>query len=240
MAHLVQQAFGRDDVNLYEDVLKVAKDCSLAQLRKAYYKQALLFHPDKNDSAGAKLKFQAISWTYEFLRDPGNRAGYDENGTIPTDQEVSGKESCRWKDYFDRIFGKVSTTKIDEFSMKYKMSEDEEKDVLTNYEKCRGDLTRMLEYVMLSEEGDLARWMEDYINPAILAGKVHDYSETSLKVLNRINKKLGAKISKKQKGNDTGADDSVTVKLGKKRHNHEATMSDHPPKNKKTTGSKRK
>jgi DnaJ family protein C protein 9 len=155
MSHLVQQAFGREDVNLYEDVLKVAKDCSLAALRKAYYKQALLFHPDKNgDSETAKLKFQAISWTYSFLKCPEKRSDYDKYGSLPSeDDETAGEEgSDQWKSYFDTIFGKVSVGKINEFALKYKMSKEEEDDVLSNYEKFRGDLAKMLEFVMLSDE----------------------------------------------------------------------------------------
>ncbi len=61
---LFEDAFGTSDLDLYKDVLQVAKDCTPSQLRKGYYKQALKFHPDKNKSREAKLKFQAISWAY--------------------------------------------------------------------------------------------------------------------------------------------------------------------------------
>jgi DnaJ family protein C protein 9 len=201
MSSVVKEAFGTLDLDLYLDVLQVSKDCSPAKLRKAYYQQARKYHPDKNPSDDAKLKFQAISWVYDLLKNPERRADYDETGHVPRDDELDvGDEengSTAWKDYFDAIFGKLSTDDIDEFAMKYKMSEEEEQDVLKHYEKYKGNLVKMLEYVMLSEERDVPRWVEDYIQPALSAGKIKSYTDTMNKTLKTIQKRL-----EKQKGND--------------------------------------
>ena len=68
-ANVIAEAFG-EGANLYSDVLALPSagpDVSPAQLRKAYYKQALLYHPDKQHSKPrseadeAKAKFQAVS-----------------------------------------------------------------------------------------------------------------------------------------------------------------------------------
>ncbi|KAG7366390.1 molecular chaperone DnaJ [Nitzschia inconspicua] len=204
MASLMEQAFGQPNVDLYADVLKVPKTCTPAQLRKAYYKQALQYHPDKNDTQDAKLKFQAISWAYNYLKDPDKRQDYDQEGIIPQDDQNDDDDDDMdngarksWKDYFDTIFGKLSVDDIDNFAMKYKMSEEEEKDVLENYTKFQGNLVKMLEFVMLSEERDVSRWMEDYIQPAIAEGKVENYEAAVKKAMLTIDKKL-AKEKKNQ------------------------------------------
>jgi DnaJ family protein C protein 9 len=210
MTSLLEQAFGTSELDLYKDVLHVSKTCTPAQLRKAYYKAALQWHPDKNKSAEAKHKFQAISWAYDLLKDPVKRQEYDEDGVIPHDNECDddnddgdGRQS--WKDYFDLIFGKLSTDDIDNFAMKYKMSDEEEKDVLQNYTKFKGNLVKMIEYVMLSEERDVPRWMEDYIQPAIDCGKVENYESAIQKSMGQIDKKLA---QEKKRGAKLQEDDS--------------------------------
>lgn len=215
MASILQEAFGTSELNLYEDVLFVSKTCTQAQLRKAYYKQALQFHPDKNKSKDAKHKFQAISWAYDFLKDPIKRQDYDRDGIIPhgdhddDDDDFGGKDTSQtWKDYFDLIFGKLSTNDIDAFAVKYKMSDEEERDVLDNYVKHKGNLIKMLEYVMLSEERDVPRWVEDYIQPAIAAGKVEDFNSTLKKTLGQIQQKLERETTKR-KGTQSRPKDDV-------------------------------
>eukprot|EP00984_Skeletonema_dohrnii_P001162 scaffold355_cov127-Skeletonema_dohrnii-CCMP3373.AAC.22 len=200
-ATILAEAYG-ESANLYTDVLNVSSDATPSQLRKAYYKLCLRFHPDKqspnltdNEKELAKKKFQAISLAYTILSDEDKRKEYDETGDLYDDDEdlSSSKEGMKqWTDYFDAVFPKVTTKDIDAFEVKYKCSDDEEKDVLVYYKKFKGDLNKMVECVMLSSDADKERWVKDYINPAIAKGDIKDYTD-------RIKKTMGSAPSKSKK-----------------------------------------
>jgi hypothetical protein len=69
----------------YYDLLQVSTNANDVQLKKAYRKMALKFHPDKNpDDPEAQAKFQELSSAYNCLSNEKTRANYDKNG-IPKD-----------------------------------------------------------------------------------------------------------------------------------------------------------
>ena len=63
---------GRD----YYSVLEVGRESTQEDIKKAYRKQALRFHPDKNKAEDAEERFKEIAEAYEVLGDPvGKRKG---------------------------------------------------------------------------------------------------------------------------------------------------------------------
>lgn len=65
----------------YYNVLGVSKGASTAEIKKAYRKKAIQFHPDKNPGdAKAEEMFKKAAEAYEVLSDPDKRAQYDRFG----------------------------------------------------------------------------------------------------------------------------------------------------------------
>ncbi len=64
----------------YYDVLGVSRNATGAELKKAYRKQALLWHPDRNKSAEAEQKFKDVNEAYEILANAEKKAAYDQYG----------------------------------------------------------------------------------------------------------------------------------------------------------------
>ena len=64
----------------YYGVLGVPRDATTEQIKKAYRRLAMKFHPDVTDEEGAAEKFKQIGEAYEVLHDPNKRAMYDRGG----------------------------------------------------------------------------------------------------------------------------------------------------------------
>ena len=65
----------------YYEVLGVSRDASAEDIKKAYRKLALKYHPDRNpDDKVAEEKFKEAAEAYDVLSDPDKKAKYDQFG----------------------------------------------------------------------------------------------------------------------------------------------------------------
>ena len=64
----------------YYEVLGVSKNATPDEIKKAYRKLAMKYHPDVNKDPGAEDKFKEINEAYEVLSDEQKRQTYDQFG----------------------------------------------------------------------------------------------------------------------------------------------------------------
>jgi molecular chaperone DnaJ len=75
----------------YYELLGVGRDASAAEIKKAYRKKAVEFHPDKHKGDKAmEARFKEVSEAYEVLKDPDKKAAYDRYGHAAFEQGGAG------------------------------------------------------------------------------------------------------------------------------------------------------
>src|SRR3972149_134182 len=94
----------------YYEVLGVSRNASTEELKKAFRRLAMRFHPDRNKDDGAEAKFKEIGEAYEVLSDPEKRAAYDRYGHAGLQgfdfgRPFDGFDIGGFGDIFDAFFG---------------------------------------------------------------------------------------------------------------------------------------
>ncbi len=99
----------------YYEILGVVKGCDDKELKAAFRKKAMQFHPDRNpDDKESEHKFKEVNEAYEVLKDPQKRAAYDrfghaafENGGGGFSGFGGGGGASAFSDIFEDIFGEM-------------------------------------------------------------------------------------------------------------------------------------
>lgn len=87
----------------YYEVLGVDKKASPEEIKKAFRKLALKYHPDKGGDKESEAKFKEINEAYQVLSDPQKRATYDQFGSAGF--SGGGPQGQRWEDIFSGFSG---------------------------------------------------------------------------------------------------------------------------------------
>lgn len=90
----------------YYEVLGVTKESTDREIKKAYKRLAIKYHPDRNQDKNTDNKFKEIKEAYEILTDPKKRSIYDQYGHGAFEQNSSTNNSD-FSDIFGEVFGDI-------------------------------------------------------------------------------------------------------------------------------------
>ncbi|ORX38300.1 hypothetical protein BD324DRAFT_620335 [Kockovaella imperatae] len=188
-----------DASSILYKTLNLPSTATAQDIRSAYRRLALRFHPDKQTSKSDKDKdelakqFQQVGFAYAVLSDETRRKRYDTSGR--TDENAfTDAEEMGWDAYFASLFQRIDRKMLDDDKAKYQGSDDEKVDVEEAYENSGGSLPNILASIPHSSHLDEQRLI-DLINNLIDSGKLQ-----STKKWETTSKDKAARDKRKKKG----------------------------------------
>eukprot|EP01064_Diplonema_japonicum_P028016 TRINITY_DN4219_c5_g1_i1.p1 TRINITY_DN4219_c5_g1~~TRINITY_DN4219_c5_g1_i1.p1 ORF type:complete len:315 (+),score=90.14 TRINITY_DN4219_c5_g1_i1:51-995(+) len=165
-----------EDECLYE-VLGLQKGSSLPQIAKAYKKQALKYHPDRNN--GDDTMFKKVGYVYAVLKDEGKKKYYDQTGRV----HEGGLDADNLNDLVKMMFQQVTKEQVENFSTGYKNSEEERESIIEAYNTHSGDFYQLREDIYfqavdLDEEKRICRVIAKLIDDKVLE-RTTEWTQTS-------------------------------------------------------------
>ncbi|XP_014226160.1 dnaJ homolog subfamily C member 9-like [Trichogramma pretiosum] len=171
---LCEKYFGARD---FYDVMKIPKNATEKQIKKAYHKLSLLVHPDRVDEdikEEATEKFKVLGRIHSILSENDKRKIYDETGEFDDDSESVVMRN--WSDYWRSLFKEITIQDINNYEKNYKGSETEIKDLKRAYLDSKGDMNYILEAVPFTNCEEEPR-LHSIIRDLIEKGEVPEYKQ---------------------------------------------------------------
>ncbi|CAH1767081.1 5856_t:CDS:2 [Entrophospora sp. SA101] len=171
----------------------LTSNATSAEIKKAYHKLALQYHPDKHTTSSEEIcaeatrKFQALGFAYEILSDPKKRERYDKTGE--TDNSLEGLEDLGkegWDAYFKELWSG---------------SEEEHDDLIEAYKKFKGDMDLIMSDVLCATIDDEPRFC-NIIKEAVASNEIilyEKFTESTNKTATKRRKKEANKEAKEAK-----------------------------------------
>eukprot|EP00050_Salpingoeca_kvevrii_P008383 m.302600 g.302600 ORF g.302600 m.302600 type:complete len:276 (-) comp15285_c0_seq1:120-947(-) len=182
MASLLDDATAHFGTSELYEVLGVSKTATESEVKKAYHRLALRWHPDKAPADAQddfKAKFQTASAIYAVLSDAEKRKLYDETGQVEDDLGMDKPTDQTWYDYWRSMFARVNTDDIESFAEKYRHSEQEQADLKVAYLKAEGDMDVIFSHVMCSNVLEDESRFRETISKWIANGEIPNHDAFS-------------------------------------------------------------